>query len=81
MPTEGFGTALLMWLGDVSFGIYLWHFPVMRTMALLMPEFWSTPTMSLVALAVALPITFTLASLSYYLLERPLMGWGKKIAA
>ena len=81
MSQHGLTTSILMWLGDVSFGIYLWHFPVMRGMALLMPEAWSTPMMSVVALVVALPITLALASLSYYLLERPLMGWGKKVDA
>ena len=81
IPSQSYQFSFVMWFGDISFGIYLWHFPVMRAMVLLMPEAWSTPAMSLVALAVALPITFTLASLSYYLLERPLMGWGKKIAA
>ena len=81
IPQRGPTAALLMYLGDVSFGIYLWHFPVMRGLALLMPEVWSTPMMSVLALAVALPMTLVLASLSYYLLERPLMGWGKKVLA
>ena len=69
---------VLVWLGHVSFGVYLWHFQVMRAMALLFPDYWSTPSASALALLVAIPATLILASLSYYLVERPLMGWGKK---
>ena len=68
----------LVWLGHISFGIYLWHFQVMRVMVLLFPDMWSTPWQSLLALLVAVPITLILAALSFYLIERPLMGWGKK---
>ena len=71
------GSEVLVWLGHVSFGIYLWHFQVMRAMVLLWPELWSTPSMSLLALAISLPATLALAALSYYCVERPLMAWGK----
>ena len=67
----------LVWLGHVSFGIYLWHFQVMRLLALIFPEAWNSPFMSLIALAISLPSTLILASVSYYLIEKPLMGWGK----
>lgn len=69
---------LLVWLGHVSFGIYLWHFQVMRAMVLLFPDAWSTPTQSGLALMIAVPVTLALAALSFYLIERPLMGWGKR---
>jgi peptidoglycan/LPS O-acetylase OafA/YrhL len=68
---------MLVWLGHVSFGIYLWHFQVMRALVLLWPELWSTPLMSLLALVISLPATLALAALSYYCVERPLMAWGK----
>lgn len=71
------GSKVLVWLGHVSFGIYLWHFQVMRALVLLWPELWSTPSMSLLALAISLPATLALAALSYYCVERPLMAWGK----
>ena len=67
----------LVWLGHISFGIYLWHFQVMRVLVLLWPELWSTPSMSLLALAISLPATLLLAALSYYWVERPLMTWAK----
>ena len=71
------GSQTLVWLGHVSFGIYLWHFQVMRALVLLWPELWSTPSMSLLALAISLLATLTMAALSYYCVERPLMAWGK----
>ncbi|MCH1611564.1 MAG: acyltransferase [Luminiphilus sp.] len=70
----------LVWLGHVSFGIYLWHFQVMRVLVLLYPDLWDTPATSLVALLISLPVTLSLATLSYYVIEKPLMGWGKKYA-
>ena len=71
-------SGLLVWLGHVSFGIYLWHFQVMRAMVLLFPDAWSTPAQSGLALMIAVPVTLVLAALSFYLIERPLMGWGKR---
>jgi len=70
----------LIWLGHVSFGIYLWHFQVMRVLVLLFPQAWDSPLTSLLALAISLPATLCLAAMSYYLIEKPLMGWGKKYA-
>jgi peptidoglycan/LPS O-acetylase OafA/YrhL len=71
------GSQALVWLGHVSFGIYLWHFQVMRALVLLWPDLWSTPSMSLLALIMSLPATLALAAISYYCVERPLMAWGK----
>lgn len=70
----------LVWLGHVSFGIYLWHFQVMRVLVLLYPDLWDTPATSLLALLISLPATLALAALSYYVIEKPSMGWGKKYA-
>ena len=43
----------LVWLGHVSFGIYLWHFQVMRVLVLLYPDLWDTPATSLLALLIS----------------------------
>ena len=72
------GSPVLVWLGHVSFGIYLWHFQVMRALVLLFPDAWGSVSSSLLALALVVPITLALAALSFYCVERPLMGWGKK---
>lgn len=68
----------LVWLGHVSFGIYLWHFQVMRAMVLLLPDAWSGAVASALAFCIALPATLFLAALSFYFIERPVMGWGKQ---
>ena len=73
------GSKGLVWLGHVSFGIYLWHFQVMRALVLLWPELWNTPSMSLLALVISLPATLALAALSYYCVERPLMVGGSTV--
>jgi len=75
------GCPVFVWLGHVSFGIYLWHFQVMRVLALLYPDAWSTIGGSFLALAIAFPVTLVLAALSFYLIERPLMAWGKNLSA
>ena len=65
----------MIWLGNISFGIYLWHYPIMRGLFLLFPDQWKTVGMSVVALPIALLLTLPIASLSYRFVERPLMGW------
>ncbi len=80
MEWQWLGRPSLVWLGHVSFGIYLWHFQVMRVLVLLYPQAWDSPLASLLALMISLPATLILATLSYYAIEKPLMGWGKKHA-
>lgn len=61
----------LMVLGTVSYGLYLWHFPVLlcfrvwlREPGVAWPGFWMFWSLSLLA-------SLALASLSYWLVERP----------
>ena len=54
----------LVWLGQISYSLYLWHVPVMR----LIPP-GTVPEELLVLVRVAL--SFALALLSYHLVERP----------
>jgi peptidoglycan/LPS O-acetylase OafA/YrhL len=56
----------LRWLGRVSYGIYLWHWPVID---LITPERTGLgrPVLSVLQVAVTLGLT----SLSYYLIEQP----------
>ncbi|MEV6844800.1 acyltransferase family protein [Actinoplanes sp. NPDC051411] len=52
------------WVGTVSYGIYLWHLPVIR----FLPEVLPAPVVAPATVAV----TLALATASYYLLERPI---------
>ena len=57
----------LVWLGKLSYGVYLWHYPVVRW---LRAEF-SWP----VVVAVGLPVSMALAALSFYTVERWALRW------
>lgn len=62
----------LVWLGEVSYGVYLWHFPVQRLLPRLWPDPWlGTPEGSLAALGISLALTLPLAAASYHWIEQP----------
>lgn len=56
---------LMRWLGDISYSLYLWHFPVLIFMT---TWFGSQPAILLSALA----ITIGLSALSYRFIENPI---------
>ncbi|MCU1537968.1 MAG: wcmG [Humibacillus sp.] len=55
------------YLGDISYGLYLWHFPLV----VLAPVVLATT--GLTSVAVVLTLTLVLAVISHHLLERPLL--------
>lgn len=71
----------LVWLGEISFGLYLWHFPVVQVLDHLFGARLESAMGSVLALAGCLGATIPLAAISYYLVERPVMGWGKRAFA
>lgn len=63
--TRAFGSAPLRWVGDRSYSLYLWHFPILVFMLVAQPSgHWDVVAESLV-------LTVIVASLSYRFVERP----------
>ncbi len=64
---------VLAWLGLISYGLYLWHVPIVLKLGQ-MAWVGSSPLGKLATLTFAsLALTVACAALSYYLLERPLL--------
>jgi len=64
--TRAVAPAKVVWIGTISYGIYLWHYPV----EYLMPDALSHGRV--VPVVAALVLSIGLAAASYYLVERPL---------
>jgi peptidoglycan/LPS O-acetylase OafA/YrhL len=58
----------LAWLGLVSYGIFLWHWPLLAALRDHGVQGW------LGLAAIGVPVTVACAALSYYLVERPLLA-------
>lgn len=62
-----FSTAPIVWVGKISYSLYLWHWVVLAFI-----RCYTGTDIPLSYLAWATPLIFVLASLSYYLIEQPL---------
>lgn len=72
-PRRILANPTLAWLGLISYGIFLWHYPIMLGLVEGGVDQW-WPEMAFPVLAiVTLAITVACAAISYYLVERPLM--------
>ena len=63
------------WLGTISYGVYLFHFPVI--VGLRMTGHWPQDSLTRELLAV-LAITLPAATLSWFLVERPAIRWAQR---
>jgi peptidoglycan/LPS O-acetylase OafA/YrhL len=68
---------VMVWLGDLSFGIYLWHYPLIMVLKTYWPDLGKSALESIGILLVLLTGTLMMASLSYYTIERPAMRMGR----
>lgn len=64
----------LVWIGKISYGLYLWHFPIFRLMQVLYAR-------RLPVLVVGVPLTFAITVLSYYVLEQPFLRMKSRLRA
>jgi hypothetical protein len=54
-----------VWLGSISYSLYLWHFPVIAFLLILVP------TQTAVTTALVFGLIVAIATVSYYLVEQP----------
>lgn len=66
--------APVRWLGDASYGIYLWHIPLQITLMLLLPDPVATMRQPL-ALLLYLAAVIAIACVSFTVFERPARRW------
>ena len=65
---------LFTWLGTISYGIYLWHMAFLRgNFAEKYMPYTENDGQVLLRFLVVLPASIAIASLSYYVIERPIM--------
>lgn len=62
--------------GDLSYGVYLFSWPVGQVVATL----WGAAATPAVVIAISLPVTVVLALLSWHLVEKPALGLRKRFA-
>jgi peptidoglycan/LPS O-acetylase OafA/YrhL len=78
------GRRELLYVGLVSYGVYLWHYALVQKVAT-GTRGWMTDTLGLgptgrflLLLAIGLAASVAIASVSYHALERPLMALGRR---
>lgn len=73
------GNPVCVFLGTISYSVYLWHFPIMKaTKAYLFVD--SYPE-NMQYLLISFPLVIIVSALSYQFVEAPAMRWGGKFAA
>lgn len=63
----------LVWIGSISYGLYLWHFPIYRLI-----EMAGFSSITILTFGTAISISF--AALSYYVLEKPILKLRKRFS-
>lgn len=64
--------APLRWVGERSYGIYLWHWPVVVLLAAALPTWTGDPVLAWVLGGIAAVITVVAAALSFRFVETPI---------
>jgi peptidoglycan/LPS O-acetylase OafA/YrhL len=78
LPNFLVNNAVLRWIGRVSYGLYLYHFPIFH-----LAGFHKIPPaeLSLWRVSLAVAIAIGVASLSYFIIERPILNYAARFRA
>jgi peptidoglycan/LPS O-acetylase OafA/YrhL len=68
-----FANRPIRYLGDISFGVYLWHMPIVLAILPLLPADYSPATKFWLLLVSVVPLTVLVAGLSYRFVELPFL--------
>ena len=68
-----FSNKIMVWIGLISYPLYLWHWPILSFAHII-----ESQTPSIEVRVYALLIAFTLATLTYYFIEKPIRFGNKK---
>ena len=77
--SRSFLSSGLRWLGDISYGTYLWHFPIILAIFPIGnrvptgPHYWFS-------VAIVVVLTLTIGTISFYFIETPTRRFGQKLA-
>ena len=87
-PTAGrlLDNPVSRYVADISFGIYIWHFLVIGLLNRLVPPAFDSSgddawTIWLWSAGATIVLSFGVATLSFYLLERPAVRWTRGLEA
>ncbi len=73
LPRRLLGSRILRWLGLVSYGIFLWHAPILFELNRVHAAEWIPGSRFVSLTAATLALSTACAAVSYYVVERPLM--------
>jgi len=65
----------LVWIGRISYGLYLWHWPVRWFV------YQKAALPSAAQLVVGVALSLSLTTLSYYFVEKPFLRWKKRFGS
>ncbi len=66
-----FNLRVLVWIGSISYGLYLWHYPIYRIV-------YSYQADYNLSLFLKIFLSFLMATISFYLIERPVLKLKKR---
>lgn len=72
-------TRPMVYLGGISYGIYLWHF-IFVSMSFRWVQHGVIPDSFLARVITVIGLTLLVASASFYLVERPLIAWSHRVS-